>query len=543
MKQRHETEPTCIDLKQDELGQLITEIKNSSLSEKSKDLVVKALSSFAWLTLQLEKNSLSVKKLKRLFFGSKTEKAKKTKGSSKKPEDKGAGAPKDPSSEKDPKPNKPKVPGHGKNGQANFTNAEKVAVPHPFLKTQDPCPECEDGRLYDYPPSAVLRIFGQAPLNAKVFELERLRCGSCQELFSAPLPEEAGPERNHASAKAMVAVLNYGSGMPFYRLEGLQKNMETPVPDSTQFDMAEEVANCGSPIVEHFKKQAVNASQIGNDDTGMKVLELIQENKSLGEGERKGMQTTAAIALIGENKVALFETGRNHAGENIAALLKFRDPQLPKVQQIGDASSKNYSHDFMDLVIKVLCLDHGRRNFYDILDQFPSDCRYVITELGKVYKNDADSKSLKHSPVERLSYHQEHSAAIMNDLNAWMEEKIENREVEPNSSLGQAIDYFLKHWNGLTVFLRTEGAPLSNAEVERLIKRCVLRRKGSMFYFSLAGAWIGDVLMSLIESAKMHKKNPHHYLIALQQHKERVRAVPEQWLPWNYQQTLANIKS
>ena len=246
MKQRHETEPTCIELKQDELDQLITEIKKSSLSEKSKDLVVKALSSFAWLTLQLEKNSLSLKKLKRLFFGSKTEKEKKPKGSSKSPDDKGSEASKDPSSEKEPepdkpkepKPDKPKVPRHGKNGQANFTNAEKVNIPHPFLNAQDPCPECEEGRLYDYPPAAVLRIVGQAPLSAKIFELARRRCGSCQELFTAPLPEEAGPERNHASAKAMVAVLNYGSGMPFYKLEGLQKNMETPVPDSTQFDMA-----------------------------------------------------------------------------------------------------------------------------------------------------------------------------------------------------------------------------------------------------------------------------------------------------------------
>src|SRR3989338_5982425 len=104
----------------------------------------------------------------------------------------------------------------------------------------------------------------------------------------------------------------------------------------------------------------------------------------------------------------------------------------------------------------------------------------------------------------------------MNGLNTWMEEKIENKEVEPNSELGQAIDYFLKHWNGLTAFLRVEGAPLSNAEVEQLVKRCVLRRKGSMFYKTEAGAWIGDILMSLIETSRFAKKNPFDYLMALQ---------------------------
>ena len=65
--------------------------------------------------------------------------------------------------------------------------------------------------------------------------------------------------------------------------------------------------------------------------------------------------------------------------------------------------------------------------------------------------------------------------------------------VEPNGALGGAIEYFLTHWNGLTQFLRVAGAPLSNAEVERLLKKCVLRRKNSMFYKTQVGAWIGDI--------------------------------------------------
>lgn len=253
------------------------------------------------------------------------------------------------------------------------------------------------------------------------------------------------------------------------------------------------------------------------------------------------MQTTATIAVIDNNKVALFDTGRKHAGENIGELLKQRDPTLPKVLQVGDAAAKNYSHGFMDLVIKVLCMDHGRRNFHEILDNFAPECQHVIDQLGQIYKNDALSKKLNHTPSERLIYHQKNSSHIMNDLNTWMEEKIENHEVEPNGSLGQAIEYFLTHWNGLTAFLRIEGAPLSNAEVERLVKRCVLRRKGSLFYFSLFGALIGDINMSLIETAKFHGKNPHHYLTAIQQNKKHVRANPILWQPWTYLDTLANL--
>jgi hypothetical protein len=538
MKSNNDQEPSRIEMSEKELSDLIQEVNASSLSEKSKVLIVRVLSSFLWLNRQLERKTLSIKKLLRIFFGAKTEKVKKE-DTKKDNDDKPTGA--SAGNKADPKPPGSKGKGHGKTGQAEFKSAEHITVPHPTLSVKDECPSCKEGRLYDFGPANVLRIFGQSPLIAKVFELGQLRCANCQELFTAPLPAEAGPDRNHVTANAMIACLNYGTGMPFYRLESLQKQLGTPVPDSTQFDMSENAANCGAPVFEHMKKLAPNGQQHGLDDTPVKVLSLMTENKKLSKNDRTGMQTSAFVVKHNENKMALFMTGRNHAGENAGALLAKRDPTLPKVVQMSEASPNNFSHDFMELVIMSLCLDHGRRNFHDIMEAFPKDCRHVIQEIGRVYKNDANSKLFNLTPAERLIYHKEHSSPIMNGLNTWMEEKLENKEVEPNSELGKAIEYFLKHWNGLTAFIRVEGAPLSNAEVERLIKRCVLRRKASMFFRTEVGAWIGDVLMSLIETARFAGKKPFEYLVALQENAVKVRRNPENWLPWNYQQTLLSV--
>lgn len=532
MNEHQDQEPSRIEISKGQLDKLITEIQTSSLTPQSKEIVVKMLVSFLWINRQLESKRLSIKKLLRLFFGSKTEKSKKDNDKDEPPMNSQSG-------NKQEGPVKPKSKGHGKNGQAQYESAERIRVTHPTLAAQDQCPSCNLAFLYPYGFGATLRIFGQAPLCAKVYELEQLRCSSCLEFFTAPLPAEAGPDRNHITANAMVAQLNYGTGVPFHRLETLQKNLGSPVPDSTQFDMSEKVANCGAPIVKHLTTLAASAEKQGFDDTPMPVLSLMKENINLADSERKGMQTSAIIAHTGENKIALFITGRNHAGENIGDLLKQRDPASPKVVQMSDASANNFSHEFTDLVIKCLCLDHGRRNFHELLEAFPIDCQYVIKELGKVYKNDADTKGLL--PSDRLLYHQEHSLEIMNGLNSWMEDKIENREVEPNSELGNAIAYFLKHWNGLTAFLRIAGASLSNAEVERLVKKCVLRRKGSMFYKTQAGAWIGDILMSLIETARFAGRNPFEYLVAIQKYAAQVRVHPEDWLPWNYQLTLASL--
>jgi transposase len=431
---------------------------------------------------------------------------------------------------------------HGKNGQVKFENAEHIPVLHATLKCGDQCPECKRGRLYLFGHGSVLRFFGQPPITVKVFEPEQLRCALCQAFFTADLPANAGVERHHPSAKAMVAVLTSGAGVPAYRLEMLEKSLGVHLPDSTQSDLREQVANVAGPVHKHLEYLAANGELMHNDDTPNKILELMKENKSLPKDARKGMQTTGIVAVTaGGEKIALFATGRKHAGENLATLLKKREPNAAAPIQMGDAAKLNVTAEYRNLLIKCLCLDHGRRNFFEILESFPTECRHVVEELAHIYKHDAETKRLELSPEARLQYHQEHSSPVMNRLNSWMEEKIENHEVEPNSALGEAIEYFTKHWNGLTQFLRVVGAPLSNAEVERLLKKCVLRRKNSMFYRTQVGAWIGDVLMSVIETTRYASKNPFEYLEALQVHAMRVRASPDSWMPWNYQSTIATL--
>jgi hypothetical protein len=87
----------------------------------------------------------------------------------------------------------------------------------------DPCPECREGRVYrQKEPATLIRIVGQAPLEATVFEMERLRCNGCGQVFTAGEPPAAGPEKFDATAVAMIALLKYGTGMPFNRMERLE---------------------------------------------------------------------------------------------------------------------------------------------------------------------------------------------------------------------------------------------------------------------------------------------------------------------------------
>jgi len=133
---------------------------------------------------------------------------------------------------------------------------------------------------------------------------------------------------------------------------------------------------------------------------------------------------------------------------------------------------------------------------------------------------------------------QEQSQPVMGQLRQWLTRQLDERQVEPNSSLGEAIKYMLRRWEPLTLFLRVPGAPLDNNICERALKMAIRHRKNSLFYKTMRGAEVGDLYMSLIHTCYFAGVDPFDYLTSLQRNPERVAAAPADWLPWNYRQQL-----
>ncbi len=165
-----------------------------------------------------------------------------------------------------------------------------------------------------------MRFVGHAPLEATVFEMERLRCNACGEVFTADEPEAAGPAKYDETAVAMIALLKYGTGVPFKRLERLQGQLGMPLPAATQWELMAAAAKPLRPALEELIRQAAQGSVMHNDDTSMRILRLTREPGD----KRTGTFTSGIVSLVGAWTIALFFTGWKHAGENIAEVLKQR---------------------------------------------------------------------------------------------------------------------------------------------------------------------------------------------------------------------------
>ena len=429
--------------------------------------------------------------------------------------------------------------GHGRNGASNYPGATRTPLSHPALKPGDRCPECLRGKVYKMNrPGVLIRLLAAPLVQGHLFELEKLRCNLCGEVFTAPPPPEATERKYDPTVGALLPLMKYGAGLPFHRLEKLQESFGVPLPASTQWEIVDSAADQISPVYEELLRTAAQAQVVHNDDTSAKILSLIKQQQ-LQDSQRKGMFTTAVVARSEDKTISCFFTGSNHAGENLEDLLSQRMTLLPPPIQMCDASSRN-----LPIALKTIlanCLTHARRNFVDTLPAFPEQAEHVIGILAQVYHFDDLAKGQNLSAEQRLAFHQENSAPLMQNLKEWLENQLAQKSVEPNSSMGKAIQYMLNHWTPLTLFLRVPNAPLDNNICERVLKQCILHRKNSLFFKSLRGAWVGDLFMSLIATCKLMGVNPFAYLTALLRHPDKILESPSRWMPWNYQHTLAGL--
>src|SRR5580693_10479038 len=314
-----------------------------------------------------------------------------------------------------PEPEKPAAAGHGRNGAAAFTGADRIAIAHATLHSGDPCPGCGEGRVYrQKEPATLIRIVGQPPLEATVFEMERLRCNGCGEVFTAGEPPAAGPEKFDATAVVMIALLKYGTGMPFNRMERLEGQLGIPLPATTQWELMEAAAKSLKPVLGEFIRQAAQGSVVHNDDTGMRILQMARR----GDDGRTGTFTNGIISISGGWKIALYFSGWKHAGENLADVLQHRAPGLAPPIQMCDALSRN-SPKLIE-TLSAYCLAHGRRQFTEVADSFPEECRRVLESLGAVYGFDTEAKDRGLAAEARLEFHKTQSAPVMGGLRQWM---------------------------------------------------------------------------------------------------------------------------
>ena len=394
---------------------------------------------------------------------------------------------------------------------------------------------------------------------------------SLPDYFTAQLSPEAKTDGDVGqtygySARAMMALHKYYAGLPFYRQHTLQQLFGTPISASTVFEQHRREGYGGltlsrslslKPSCVRTRGQCCTAGVQRADGTSRRGDALSSgrhPHRILNQGPiqkpdrktgqlktRSGIYSSGLIAtLAGGEQILLFQTNIGHAGEWIDQILKDRPPDAPMPIVMCDALSRNFPRHVE--FEKTLCNSHARREFVEVFEHFPEDVAWVLEHYALIWQHETHCQEQKLTPVQRLAYHQAHSLPVMERLREWGQQQLDSAAVEANSGLGKAIGYYVRHYEGLTAFCRIESAQIDNNRMEQALKLVIRNRKNALFFKTQAGAAIADVLLSLIATAAQAKINVLEYLIVLQRHAQAVKQNPQQWLPWNYQNTLQALQ-
>ena len=541
----HKNVPDIVEVNSQQMEELLDRAASNTLRKEDTELLRQIFDSYVHFFEIVGDKNTTIARLRKFLFGESTEKANKLMGDedgqeeSSTDSDDADRADAD-ANDDDAATNDGPLPGHGRYGADDYPGGKQVDVTHATLSPGDACPDCQAGTVYEKTPGVLVRFVGQAPLQATVYRLQRLRCHLCGKVFTASAPEDVGDEKYDHTVASMIGLLKYGSGLPFNRVRRLQGDCKIPLAASTQWTIVSTAALLLAAAYEELIRQAAQGEVVYNDDTTVKILELMGERAKksppveddlLGP-DRTGLFTSGVVATRAGLRMAVFFSGRQHAGENLSDVLKHRAASLGAPIHMCDGLARNLPKELETILAN--CLSHGRRNFVDLYDRFTDECRYVVKALAVIYHHDQLAREEGMSAEQRLKYHQAHSKVTMDNLKDWLGRQFDEKLVEPNSALGEAINYLLKRWDSLTLFLRQAGAPLDNNVCERALKKAILHRKNSMFYKTRRGARVGDIYMSLIYTCELNDVNALDYLNQLQLHASEVAQHPQRWMPWNY---------
>ncbi len=561
------TKPTIIELDMDKVEEILRRVEAKELQADDYGAIKALAQSYVHLTELLKDKNTSLSRLRKMLFGAKTEKTAAVLGSSQ-----ASDIPLPPGDDTHPKSssatnaetnpednaetnteNESATPGkgHGRNGAGAYTGAEKIEVPLASLQAGDPCPECDEGTVYETNrPGVLVRLVGQAPVGAKVYYLQKLRCNLCGVVFTAKPPE--GEEKKYdATAGSMIALLKYGKGMPFYRMEGLQANLGIPMPTSTQWDIVHAQAERIEPAFEELVRQAAQGDVVHNDDTTVKILDLMDERArqealaedgadgpaKKGTAERVGMFTTGIVfnARRSQDRVVLQRTPacRRELRGRAGPACRGSAGAHPDVRCVVAESAGQTEDDSWQLPgpRPAAVRGCGERVSRGVPACAGGALRTLSQRRDRPEAESFAAGAIALSPSPERSDHGRTSRLACPAV------RRATRGAELRAGRGHLLS---AEALGEADAISARGrAPLDNNICERALKKVILHRKNALFYRTCHGAHVGDIFMSLIYTCELCGTNPFDYLSELDRHTAELSANPWGWMPWNYRQTLA----
>ena len=149
--------------------------------------------------------------------------------------------------------------------------------------------------------------------------------------------------------------------------------------------------------------------------------------------------------------------------------------------------------------------------FYELHAKHQSQIAGEALEYyGRLYDVERKCQDLDLGAQDRAALRQSEAVPAAEQLHGWLTKRL--ADVAPGSATEKAIRYSLGRWVALTRYLADGDLPIDNNWLENRIRPVALGRNNWLFAGSDRAGRRAAVVMSLIQTARLHGLDPYAYL-------------------------------
>ena len=320
----------------------------------------------------------------------------------------------------------------------------------------------------------------------------------------APLPETL-QERCVAAPGllAQIIVAKYGHHLPLYRQEQIYwSEAKVWLPRASQ---ARWMALCSQwlePIYEAIKTEVLASGYIQIDETPVRYL-------------RPGAGRCAQGYLWVLNHPGgevFFDWQTSRAGECLDRLIP---PEFSgTIQCDGYSAYDAFARRRLQsdqAVTLAGCWAHARRGFFEAKEQAPIQALWILGQIQQLYEVEAELRQKKLGPSLRLAYRLARSQPVLDRLYRICLYWQRKRRFLPQSAMGKAVHYLIKHWLGLCRYLDDPKLEIDNNLVENAIRPTAVGKKNWLFFGDAEAGQNSAIFYTLIASCQRNRIDPYSY--------------------------------
>jgi transposase len=338
------------------------------------------------------------------------------------------------------------------------------------------------------------------------------------ELPSLPIPKgNAG-----ASMLAHLAVSKFVDHLPFYRQIQIFKRQNLILSDSTLNGWFNAVADLLSPLYDVLQKQILQSDYIQADESPIGVQ----------DSHKKGALHTGYqwVYRSPVERLVLFKyhpSRERKAPENMLANFS-GSLQTDGYQAYQNMRTKGN-------ITRLACMAHARRYFEKALENDKARAEYMLKQMQRLYKIERKARERGIDFETRLRYRQIKAKPVLAEIKKWLNKNISR--VLPKSAIGKAVAYTLNLWPLLEEYINDGKYEIDNNLIENAIRPLALGRKNYLFAGSHKAAQRIAMFYSFFATCKINDNEPLAWLSdvlnRIPDHKANklTELLPQNWQP------------